>query len=472
MPMWRMPVTSPNAPPSIASTSARIRCAARGGEVDRLGRAAAALGDMLGRPALARIDDLAGEQRLARRGEARGRRPARRTRRSAPHRDGSSTSRNRCRRPRSSAGSAGRARPRTARRGAAPDAFRSLASACPPWPAPHNRRPRKSHPRLTARRAARKKHRANALHPSHRAKSAPPAEAREAMAACFASCSSWPCSPGRSAASSSRRSASRRARCCRRCYIGDYLFVAKWPYGYSRYSFPFGFPPFDGPHPRRTCPSAATSSCSARPAATRDFVKRVIGLPGDTIEVRGGMLILNGEPVPRAARRRRSPMPVSANSPCKVVPPATPIVTSVDGRSASASIPAYRETLPGGPSYTVLDQVDNPRADDFPAIKVPAGHVFLMGDNRDDSLDSRFRRAEGGIGIVPGRKSGRPRADHLLVDRRQRVLCQALDLVHRAARRAGSATAIRRSANERRRRLRRATSSATSRATSPCSSAR
>ena len=64
-------------------------------------------------------------------------------------------------------------------------------------------------------------------------------------------------------------------------------------------------------------------------------------------------------------------------------------------------IPAYRETLPGGPSFTVLDQVDDGLADNFPAARVPAGHVFLMGDNRDDSLDSRFSAAEGGIGMVP-----------------------------------------------------------------------
>jgi signal peptidase I len=181
-------------------------------------------------------------------------------------------------------------------------------------------------------------------------------------------------------------------------YIGDYLLVAKWPYGYSRYSFPLEFPPITG-RIFAHLPKRGDVVVFRPPGNDNDFIKRVIGLPGDTIEVRDGMLVLNGQPLPRQGLEPFA-MPVSANSPCKVVPPATPMVTNVNGRTFCL-YPAYRETLPGGPSYTVLDQVDNPRADDFPAVKVPAGHVFMMGDNRDDSLDSRFSPAEGGIGLVP-----------------------------------------------------------------------
>ena len=182
-------------------------------------------------------------------------------------------------------------------------------------------------------------------------------------------------------------------------YIGDYLLVAKWPYGFSRYSFPFTFPPFKG-RILAQLPRRGDVAVFRPPDSDTDFIKRVIGLPGDTIEVRAGMLVLNGKPLPRQALDPFA-MPISANSPCKVVPPASPMVSSLGPGRTFCLYPAYRETLPGGPSYTVLDQVDNPRADDFPTVQVPAGQLFMMGDNRDDSLDSRFSIAEGGIGFVP-----------------------------------------------------------------------
>ena len=181
-------------------------------------------------------------------------------------------------------------------------------------------------------------------------------------------------------------------------YIGDYLFVAKWPYGYSRYSFPWSFPNFEG-RVLSNLPKRGDVAVFRPPGGDTEFVKRVIGLPGDTIEVKGGMLVLNGRAVPRKALTPFA-MPVSANSPCKVVPPATPFTRQAEGQ-AYCLYPAYRETLPDGTSYTVIDQVENPRVDDFPVIHVPAGHVFMMGDNRDDSLDSRYSPAEGGIGYVP-----------------------------------------------------------------------
>ena len=179
-------------------------------------------------------------------------------------------------------------------------------------------------------------------------------------------------------------------------YIGDYLAVSKWPFGYSRYSFPLQIPSFEG-RIFSGQPKRGDVVVFRHPAEDSDLIKRVIGLPGDTVEVRGGELILNGQPV------KREPLPpfgapISENSPCKVAPGATPVITASGGRQLCL-YSAFRETLPGGPSYRILNQVDGGPADDFPAIKVPAGHVFLMGDNRDDSLDSRFSPAEGGSAL-------------------------------------------------------------------------
>ena len=181
-------------------------------------------------------------------------------------------------------------------------------------------------------------------------------------------------------------------------YIGDYLAVAKWPHGFSRYSFPFGFPPFEGRLFERL-PHRGDVVVFRHPTEDSDLIKRVIGLPGDTIAVRDGRVVLNGRAIVRQPLGSAR-IAITANSPCRVIPPAVPAIAAVNGQGFCL-YRSYLETIPGGPSYTVLDQVDHGIADDFAPVTVPAGHLFLMGDNRDDSLDSRFQAAEDGVGMVP-----------------------------------------------------------------------
>ena len=183
-----------------------------------------------------------------------------------------------------------------------------------------------------------------------------------------------------------------------RMMIGDYLMVAKWPYGYSRYSFPFGILNFDG-RILGSQPERGDVVVFRYPGSNEDWVKRVIGLPGDTVQVRGGELILNGDPVPRT-RVADFLMPRTPNSPCRFVDPSRARMISEADGSVACAYPRYRETLPGGRSYEVLDQAESV-GDDTDVVIVPEGQLFMMGDNRDDSLDSRFSLAQNGVGLLP-----------------------------------------------------------------------
>ena len=182
-------------------------------------------------------------------------------------------------------------------------------------------------------------------------------------------------------------------------YIGDYLVVSKWPYGFSRYSFPFRIPPLQS-RLLSHLPKRGDVAIFVPPGDEgEDYVKRVIGLPGDTVEVRKGVPIINGQ----AARRddpRPIAIPISANSPCRTVQGAEPRISGT-GQERACVYDSFRETLADGGSYRVIDQVEDGFADNFPRTVVPPGKLFLMGDNRDDSLDSRFSIQEGGIGFVP-----------------------------------------------------------------------
>ncbi len=159
--------------------------------------------------------------------------------------------------------------------------------------------------------------------------------------------------------------------------IGDYLFVSKYAYGYSRYSLPFGPDLFSGriwaSEPERG--DVVVFKLPRDPST--DYIKRVIGLPGDEIQVKEGILYINSQAVPREK---------------------TDDYVSVDDRGRETRVDRYVEILPNGVSYDVLELGDNGYGDNTPVYKVPAGHFFMMGDNRDNSTDSRFLSH---VGYVP-----------------------------------------------------------------------
>ena len=181
-----------------------------------------------------------------------------------------------------------------------------------------------------------------------------------------------------------------------RLLIGDYLFVSKWNYGYSRWSMPFGFPPVPGRVLASNPTRGDTVVFRAPPLNDHDVIKRVIGLPGDTVQVRGGQVILNGRAIPKQ-RVADFVLPLSPNF--DAIKCGAEHVDMVADKQV-CRLPRFRETLPSGRSYEVLDTAQV-MVDDTEVYSVPAGTVFLMGDNRDNSEDSRFSQEAGGFGYVP-----------------------------------------------------------------------
>ena len=184
---------------------------------------------------------------------------------------------------------------------------------------------------------------------------------------------------------------------------GDRLVVSKYPFGWSWASPSFHvFPHWKGRILGRL-PEQGDVVIVTPPGGREDYIKRVIGLPGDTVEVRDGVLLLNGKAVPREVRQPVT-LPIDANLACGRSPDPykiDPVMSRFIRRAADGKdycvLPIVRETLPNGVSYDTIE-LGQSDGDNYAPVTVGPDHVFLMGDNRDRSADSRFPIENLGLG--------------------------------------------------------------------------
>ncbi|MEM9085354.1 MAG: signal peptidase I [Pseudomonadota bacterium] len=183
-------------------------------------------------------------------------------------------------------------------------------------------------------------------------------------------------------------------------HVGDRLIVSKYPYGWSWASASFHMLPRGEWRVFGSTPEYGDIVIPVHPTRNEDYIKRVVARPGDTIEVRDGRIILNGEAIKRevvpSVKIPFEPELLCNGQPCLSSFSRFRQRDEATGQEFYAP-PTYRETLPNGASYLVIDHKNQP-LDDYGPYTVPEGHVFVMGDNRDESADSRAPAELRGLG--------------------------------------------------------------------------